>query len=307
MNTVAIPSATEAFGAGLSLPDFTNLGWEQHVAEPAAVLAALRQRAAGLPADAEGAAAIGLAEHVCLSHLHSPSELAAWIATLPAELSGHADTTAALAKARWALGGAEGHAVSGLLADGPRWRALQNVWACRVGQGRADDAAAELAVELPAALAHPEAAARRALAATCNNLAVELREGPRGEATRDRLMLAAASASHQLWSGAGGWVQIERADYQLARCHAALGDGASARRHGQAVLDALTEHRNAPEADDFEWFFGHEAMAWAHRSAGDPQGASAQRVSMQTRMAQVDDAELRGWCEQALRDYDRAG
>ena len=297
---------TAEFGAGLALSDFTQLGWDQHDKQPAALAAALRQRMPTLPADADGAAAIGLAEHLALAHLHDTSALAALLDSLPAELGVHADTAAAVAKARWAQAVTADHEPPPGLADAPRWRALQNVWTHRVAQGRATEAAAQLTHEVAAALAHPEPAARRALAATCNNLALGLREGPRGDPTVDALMLGAASASRDIWAGVGTWVHVERADYQLARCHAALGHGDEARAFGQAVLDALQAQADSPEADDFEWFFGHEAMAWACRTAGDAGAAAEQRALMQARCPKVADAELRDWCEQALAAYDGA-
>jgi hypothetical protein len=293
------------FGAGLDLAAFISLGWDRHASEPRAVADALSERAETLPADADGAAAIGLAEHVWLSHLHDAPGLADWLRTVPAAMDDAPEAGAALAKARWAV--AQLVPLAGPapeIAAAARARALQNVWAHRVAQGRAADALAALNDEWPAALADPDTARCRGLAATCNNLAADLRDGRRGDPACDSLMLAAAETSKVLWSRVGTWVHAERAEYQLARCHAALGHGAQALAHARATHAALHANGQAPEADDFEWFYAWEALAWAGAAAADEPTMVEARKRMQSRLAAVSDAELRGWCEQSLAEFD---
>ncbi len=289
-----------------ALADLVRTGWERHAEEAADVARVLMARAATLPADADGAGAIGLAEHVWLSHLQDPAGLRAFLDALPAAVAQAEGSGAMDRRARWVLAMLAGEAAEPI-ADAARWRALQNLWSVWVRRGRAADALAMLQAERPLALAHPEAPARRALAATTHGVAVELREGPRGDAARDALMIAAADASRELWVTAGTWVHSERGDYELARCHAVIGDGAAALRHARACLAQIEAHAGEPEADAFETFFAHEALAWAQRAAGDRAGQAAERVRMQQLLAAVGDAALRPWCERALADLDRAG
>jgi hypothetical protein len=288
------------------LADFVAQGWERHADHAAEVAAGLQARAATLNADADGAAAMGLAEHVWLSHLRDTAGLHTFLQTLPAAVHEAGATGAMLQRARWLLATLAGEGTAAL-PDAPRWRALQNLCSLWVARGRTADALAMLQAELPQALAHPEAAARKALAAATHNLAVELREGPRGDAARDTLMLALAEASRTLWAGAGNWVNIERADYELARCHAALGHGPAALRHARACLALIQQHAGEPEADAFETFFAHEALAWAQRAANDAPGLAAERARMQELLGEITDASLKPWCEQALAALDKAG
>ena len=290
-----------------TLAGFVARGWEQHAAQPQAVAAGLLARAPTLAADADadGAAAIGLAEHLWLSHLQDPPGLAAFLGKLPAALQATEATGAMLRRARWVLARLDG-APAPDIPDAARWRALQNLWSVWAARGRADQALGMLDIECRQALAHEDAAARKALAAATHNLAVELREGRRGDAGLDALMLALAEASRALWATAGNWLNVERAHYELARCHAVLGQGDAALRHARACLALIQQHAGEPQADAFETFFAHEALAWAQRAAGDPAAAAAERGHMLRLRAEVSDASLKPWCDQALAALDAA-
>lgn len=296
-------------GAGMALADFVNLGWDRHADEPEALARALHERVDQLPANADGAACVGLAEHLWLAHLHDAGALASWLARVPAELQAQADGTAALAKARWALAEVDaGAAPAAAPSPNARARALQNVWSFQIARGGTARLLERVEAEHGAALAEPDDARCRGLAATCNNLTVELREGPRGDAARDALMLALGEASKRLWARVGTWVHAERAEYQLARCHAVLGQGASALAHARAVIEALQAHADDAQADDFEWFYGWEALAWAGATAGDGAVVAEARAQMAQRLEGVADAELKAWCAQSLAEFDaRAG
>lgn len=284
-----------------TLREIVDDGWNRHADAPQAVADALAARVDTVAADPAAADAIGLAEHVWLAHLHDTAGLTRF-------LDGVGASSPALLRARWALEAATGVPAHLLpeIAPALRWRAQQNLWALMVHRGQAAEARQALAAELPLALLHEDAATRRALAATCNNLAVELRTGARGDAARDALMLDLAAASRELWAGCGSWVHIERADYQLAHCHAVLGLGAPALQHAQACMAALEANAGAPEADAFERFFAHEAMAVAHRAAGDVASAAAQRTQMATLRDAIEDTDLRRWADEALQAFDRA-
>lgn len=281
------------------LADFVKAGWERHATAPLELAEGLRTRAGTLPADADGAAALVLAEHVWLAHLHDEAGLRAWLDTLPAALAAAEPTAAVLRRSRWLLATLSGE-MAAELPEAPRWRALQNLWSLHCARGQVAAARAQLQREAPAALAHADAAARKALAATCWTVAQDLREGPRGDAGRDAFMIELAQASRALWATAGTWVQVERGDWLLARCHALLGQGGPALAHAQACLALIGQHAGEPGADDFEFFFAHEAGAWAHRAAGSAAAEAAEIAQMQARLAAITDTGLRPMCEDAL-------
>lgn len=281
-------------------------GWNQHDERPKDVVGDLAARVAQIGGDAAGAEALRLAEHVWLSHLQDLAGLRHFLQALPAAAADAPAVGVALQRARWVLAMLEGTPAPAV-DDLARWRGMQNLWSVWTQRGRAVDATAMLDTECARALAESDPAGCRALAASCNNLAAELRAGPRGQADRDALMLQAARASRRLWPIGGTWLHVERADYQLARCHAVLGQGDEALQHAQTCLAAIDAHAGDPAAGAMEYFYAHEALAHACRAAGDAQGAATQRQHMQSRLAAIDDADTQAWCARDLAAYDTAG
>jgi hypothetical protein len=186
------------------------------------------------------------------------------------------------------------------LSDAARWRALQNVVLALAWSGRSSLASAWLAQDEADAASHADPDARRAYAACANNVAQGLREGPRGDPARDALMLEAATLARRAWTTAGTWLHAERADYQLARCHAVLGRGTEALHFARACHAACVDHG----ADADERFFAHEALWHAHRAGGDEAAATAEHAHMQSLLADIADAQMRTWCAQTLAELD---
>jgi len=296
-NTTAgpVPAALQA------LLDHTEA---THADNPAAAMAALQARAAGLVPDADAAWALRLAEHVALAHLGDAAPLAALLAAVPPALR-HAEATAAtVLRLRWALAVVGGGPLPSLPPDAQRWRALQNVVLALAAQGRCAEAGCLLAADEAAARAHGQAEAGVAYAASANNVAMELQttSPPAGavrDAARDALMLQAAAIARRAWGHAGHWRHAERAEYRLALCHAAAGQGALAVQHAQHCLSACVAAGHA--ADAAEHFFAHEALARANGTAGDAAAARAARQQMAILLPQIDEADgLRAWCAEAL-------
>jgi hypothetical protein len=139
-------------------------------------------------------------------------------------------------------------------------------------------------------------AARRACAASANNVALDMRLGPRGDAGRDALMLVAAELARRAWAAVGTWMQVERAEYQLALCHAALGRGDAALQQAARCLAVC----DAEGADAVERFFAHEALAHAHRARGDADAAAQQFDAMRALLPAIADDGTREWCAHTL-------
>lgn len=134
-------------------------------------------------------------------------------------------------------------------------------------------------------------------------MAQDLSVGPRGLVARDRLMLAAAYLSQRAWANAGTWLHQERAEYRLALCHAALGQGEPALVHARRCLAACEAGDGQQPADAVEHFFAQEALARAHCAAGDASRATAAAEQMAGLLPGIPVADgLRAWCEQALRE-----
>jgi hypothetical protein len=110
------------------------------------------------------------------------------------------------------------------------------------------------------------AAVHRPLGIACHNMAWVLhdRGGARSaEETTTMLELAASSKMH--WAQAGTWLEVERGDYDLARCNLAAGLLDPALHFASLCLAGCT-HNDAPP---YEIFFAHEALALVQHTRGD--------------------------------------
>jgi hypothetical protein len=90
---------------------------------------------------------------------------------------------------------------------------------------------------------------------------LEKRERARGE---DDEMLHAAHASRYHWGVVGEPVNFSRGEWQCSRVYAVLGRAEPALFHAQRSLDLCLEHG----IGDFDLAYAYEALARAHRVAG---------------------------------------
>ncbi|MDP2371160.1 hypothetical protein [Rhodoferax sp.] len=102
----------------------------------------------------------------------------------------------------------------------------------------------------------------RPLAVAANNLASSLGEMVGRSPAQNALMLHAAQVSRVYWEKAGGWLEIERAEYMLAKSNLRAGQTSQARPHAIACLSIC----QANQAPDFELFFAHEMLATVARA-----------------------------------------
>lgn len=134
-----------------------------------------------------------------------------------------------------------------------------------LGRGRVERALGliDSAATRLAALPRASPQDHRPLAVACNNMAWELHDhGMHRSAEQTTAMLRLAAASREHWSRAGGWLEIERAEYGLARTHLSAGLYDEAWRHAAQCLAVCLHHRAPP----FELLYAHEAMARVHQA-----------------------------------------
>jgi hypothetical protein len=132
--------------------------------------------------------------------------------------------------------------------------------------------------------------ALRALAIGGNNLAAALDEKRDRDDAETQGMVAAAQSGLDYWKRAGTWFEEERAHWRLAKCLLAAG------RPREAVASAVrcVEVCDRNEAPAFERFFGHAALAFAHREAGDAEAFGAARRSAFACYEQIPTASAHG-------------
>jgi hypothetical protein len=267
--------------------------WQTHADTPDAVMAELRSRAPTLPDSADGADALRLAEHLWLAHQGDAAGLEALLPQVP----DHAALAAQRQRTQWVLDTLAGRPATAPSA-GLRLRGLHSGVLVLLHRGDVAGARRMLLADEAEALnqAATDADALRGYAATAHNTSNDIRGLLPRDAVRDALMLDAAALAYRLWSATGAWLNIERADYQLALCHATLGQGTPALQHAQACLARC----EAEGADAMERFFAHEVLARARHALGDGEAAAAHRRQMRSLLAEIPDDGTRAWCRETL-------
>lgn len=295
MNTAPPKSLDELTGAAMGL----------HARDTATALQRLLSEAPALLPQALGTdleALVRTAEHIALGHADDSAALRTLLAAVASQQPRHPALAMALQRAQAALAlAATGHTT--LLQDLPAAERVRGHYNAALARTRRRDFAGAQQL-MDAAASHApdsDAMATRALAAVCNNIAADLREYlAAGDTAAAALMLDAAQRAHRHWSACGGWLEVERADWQLALCAAAAGDGPRALAHARAGLAAC----EANEADDYEFCFAWQALALAALAASDHALACEARESMAQRLNLLEDAGDQAYAAECLAAVD---
>ena len=138
-------------------------------------------------------------------------------------------------------------------------------------------------------------AMHRALAVSGHNLAAAFEENARLTRDEAKLMLMASQASRVHWERAGTWLQVERAEYQLATTHLTAGDVAQGEFHARECGRIMAEN----DAPALERFFACEALGRVMRAA---KNDAAYRIACGQARAAFEGLEAgdKAWCEASL-------
>ncbi|MCA9492275.1 MAG: hypothetical protein KC621_20220 [Myxococcales bacterium] len=260
----------------MSLKDRISAAWRQHGDDPEGVAAGLAAMAAEVDAD-QAPALAGLAMHVLGEHLGRYDEGVELLQVGFRDLAGLPQVL----RSRIALVLAR-DADEAVLAMVPgegaqRTSGEVRVWANALGMraARGDMATAgrwlaragAAAFKLPA-----DDPAVRSVAVAANNLACELELRAERAGEEDRVLRSAAQLAFACWERAGTWVNVERAEYRLAKTHLALGEPVPAVTHALSCLQICLNQGAEPD----ELVYAHEVLALALRAAGDADGHAEQ-------------------------------
>ena len=145
----------------------------------------------------------------------------------------------------------------------------------------------------------PSSPVHRSLAVTGNNLACALEEKSKLTPDEEELMLLAARTARTEWEIAGGWLEVERAEYRLAMSSLKAGRVGEALDHGRKCL-AIVEANGRPA---LEAFFAWEAIARA-ATEGSYEAAREEAVQkVRAEFAKLSDDD-KGWCRPILEKLD---
>jgi hypothetical protein len=132
--------------------------------------------------------------------------------------------------------------------------------------------------------------AERQLAIELFNLTWELLESPSRTPDDDDRMVHAAHGSRHHWGQVGGPENLVRGELQCSRVYAVLGRAEPAIHHAERCLELCRQN----DIGDFDLAYAYEALARAHRVAGDHQ-ASGRFAELAReageRIAEADDRE----------------
>ncbi len=282
-------------------PSFESLmdqARRDHPEEPAVVAARLATMAALVQAPAQLQTLAHLMHHVWGEHLHDWAGGQRALQALASHAHADATTHEALQRYRASLSlsaGSETLAAPLSPSDQVRAHAMAaaNVTGCDTGRAQA---LLLRALALAKAHALPDNdPCMRALAVGGHNLACELEEKPERSPAERELMLLAAQVSRAHWALAGGWLEVERAEYRLSNSWRLAGDATRARAHAQACL-ALVQQHGAPA---LEAFFGWEVMALAEQALGDGPAQAAALDQARAAFEQLG-ADDQVWCRATL-------
>ncbi|MEO8674748.1 MAG: hypothetical protein ABI569_04165 [Casimicrobiaceae bacterium] len=279
---------------------FLEQAWADHAERAEEVAQRLDQGYALIETPAQIAPLARILAHVDGEHLARWADGVARLERLRAHAQWRDDGEGAVVVRRLVaalmLGGGDEPATPMSAAD--RAQAHAVAASALAAQGRRSDAIRHFGAALSAAapgIADGDPAVR-ALAVTSNNLAATLEELPSRDAEETEAMLDAARASREYWARAGGWLETERAEYMLAKCHLAAGDAQSALAHAEECA-AICERNGA---DAFEQFFAQGMLALAHRARDDdPPFALAKSAALTLHATLAADQQRR--CDSTLK------
>jgi hypothetical protein len=266
---------------------FNASAWDDHATDPRAVALRLREQGVSLiTSEAQLVQLMNLAHHLHGAHLNEASACKAVFAELMTSAffstDGESGDMGRRCVASLSLTAQEGFSVADLtVSDQIRVQAMAAANLVDI------DSARSLCL-LQAALNQAEQSdlprtdpMNRALAVSGHNLAAALEEKPTLTGDGIKLMLMASQASRAYWQRVGTWLQVERAEYQLATVNLKADDLVQAEFHARECGRIVAEN----DGPALERFFAFEVLARVMRAA-------------------QNDAVYRGACEHAKVAFD---
>lgn len=248
---------------------FLEQAWREHGDKAYAVGEQLKGARALLTESAQVAALARILVHVLGEHQGDWGSARTELTLLQEHALCVADAPAmsAVRVAQAALTLAQGQVPQGAkLTHEERVQSLCSASAVCLGRGELQNAGAlfELSLKLAALLPTDCVGFERALAVAANNLACALGELALRDEEQDAQMLKAAQTARQYWERAGTWLEVERADYVLAKSCLRARQLLRAAGHAADGLSLCQAH----QAPAFELFFAHEIAALVARALG---------------------------------------
>ncbi|MGZ3809850.1 MAG: hypothetical protein ACXVCE_17330, partial [Bacteriovorax sp.] len=137
--------------------------------------------------------------------------------------------------------------------------------------------------------------ANRALAVAGNNLACALEEKEMCTQEEVNLMIQAALIGRKYWEIAGTWMEVERAEYRLAKTFMKAQFLDKAHEHAEKCLAIVALNNNDP----LETFFGLEALALVEKARNNKSAFDGALEKMNEVFNKLS-LEDQSWCKETL-------
>jgi len=275
--------------------DFLEQAWADHADQSDAVAQRLRTQTPAPESAAQLAALARFVVHLCGEHLGAYDDGRWRLAALVDHPLADADVRSALRVGRASLTLAEtGKAEWAGFSLEEQVRTEASAASISLGRHDTERATALLRSARQRVATWPEASAavHRPLGVACHNMAWTLHD--RGDARSNEdtaAMLECAAGSKQHWAQAGTWVEVERGDYDLARCHLSAGQLDQALSHAAQCLATCAQY----DAPPYELFFAHEALALVHSARGDDAAVARHVGAAQAAFDRLTADDQQGW------------
>lgn len=286
-----------------TLDTFVDQCWDDHADDPVGVSLRLNE-AIRLVGDDDGLARLAmLAHHVFGEHLGQWNDGLQFLAALSAidirGESGLASLKRCLASLQLCSGATDERAA---LSRGDACRATVMA-ACSLAPYDAARSSSLLqeSVESASGFANDDPAVR-SLASFSNNIAGTLQEKVNPSNAEMTLMLNAADIARATWERAGGWREVERAEYRVSVCQFAAGNFEEAFRHAKLCDSIVRDNGSEP----LEMFFAAEALALAAKATNRGEAFVEALRMAESSFADIDPSD-RTWCQPTLEKLRTCG
>ena len=279
----------------MNFDQFLQQAWSEHGDSAWAVGERLKSARERLTEPAQVPALARILVHVFGEHLGDWAGGIRELTLLQPHCAADAAAASAVRVGLAALSLAQGQVPQGArLSEQERVSALCSASAICLGREELQNASDlfDLGLKLALLLPEPAQGFERALAVAANNLACALGELALRDEAQTAQMLKAAQTSRRYWEIAGSWLEVERAEYVLAKSFLRAGQLPQAAEHAVACL-GLCQTNQAPA---FELFFAHEITALAARALGFGAAFEAARQKALDAFAALDAAD-QGACQ----------
>ena len=291
----------------MDFDSFMGQSWDDHAADAGGVAQRLREQGVALlSSESQLVQLMNLTHHVHGEHLNEWSVGAARFDALKASefyvSDGESGQTARRCVASLSLSAQEDFSLAALsVSDQIRVQAMAAANLANINPIRGMRLL-QVALDQAANSGLPPAdAINRALAVSGHNLAAALEEKAVLNDDEIRLMLMASKASRVYWELAGTWLQVERAEYQLATTFLKAGDLVRAEFHARECGRTVAEN----DAPALERFFAYEALARVMGAAKNEDAFELARGQAQKAFDGLDDGD-KAWCKASLNKLHQA-